>query len=159
MDQIDRTNRYLYRIREIYQGAYSTSNDKEAYEDDVISFFMHCYHIRDWILHLNKVGITEEELDSFIDDHYELRICADLCNGSKHCKLVRKTRSGRQPHIVGKTYSATTWATNPGRDKFVKASYTILTSTGIVDALSLAEKCMSLWTDFVEQARKGSLNL
>ena len=103
MEQLERTKRYHRRIQEIYSGIYSSSgHSKEAYDDDVVSFFIHCYHVRDWIVHLNRLGITARQVDSFIDSHRELRICTDLANGSKHCKLTRAIRGDNQPHIAGK---------------------------------------------------------
>lgn len=94
MEQLARAQRYLERMRRIYQGIFSSHHTREEYEDDATSFFLHCFHIRDWILHLNKVGITAQRLDRFIDANADLRICADLCNGSKHCVLTRTPRSG-----------------------------------------------------------------
>ena len=150
MEQIDRAERYLERIRNVYRGVFSSTHDNDLYEDDLVSFFMHCYHIRDWILHLNNVGITAEQLDAFINSHDALKVCADLCNGSKHCRLTRKPRSGGQPHVASKTYQSATWFTGSGGGEVVKGSYIVLTSSGFIDALELAEQCMQLWKGFVE---------
>ena len=108
MEQIDRANRYLERLQSVYGGIFTTSDDRNLYKDDTITFFMHCYHVRDWIIHLNKVEIVASHVDEFINSHNELKICADLCNGSKHYRLQRNIRSGRQPHIAGKSQ-------NPGQ--------------------------------------------
>jgi hypothetical protein len=158
MEQVDRANRYLKRMRGVYGGVFLTSDDRDLYEDDVLSFFMHCFHIRDWILHLNQVGITAQQLDLFINRHEALRVCADLCNGTKHCKLKRSTRSGRQPHVATKSYASTTWLTGSGGGNAVKGKYTILTASGPVDALELGEECMLLWGEFIEQARNSSFD-
>ena len=152
MEQIDRANRYLNRIRDIYAGVFTTTDDRDLYEDDVLSFFMHCFHIRDWILHLNRVGINAHQLDAFINQHEALRVCADLCNGTKHCKLDRATRSGTQPHVAGKAYDTSTWLTGSGGGNVVKGTYTVLTASGPVDALELGSECMRLWGEFIEQA-------
>ena len=70
MEQFERTKRYLLRIGKIYEGIFSSSaHDKDGYDDDVISFFIHCYHIRDWIIHLNRLGITAQQVDSYINSH------------------------------------------------------------------------------------------
>ncbi len=47
MEQIERTRRYLTRLRQIYAGAPYIADTREYYVDDALSFFMHCYHIRD----------------------------------------------------------------------------------------------------------------
>lgn len=150
MEQLARAERYLGRIRRIYEGVFSSAgHDKEEYEDDVISFFMHCHHIRDWILHLNKVGISATQLDDFINSNEALRVCADLCNGSKHCRLTRKPRSGLQPHVADKAYQASTWFTGSGGGEVLQAKYAVMTSSGTVDALGLAEECMALWRQYI----------
>ena len=149
LEQIERAQRYLERLRSVYTGIFTTSDNRDLYEDDAITFFMHCYHVRDWIVHLNRVGITASQVDEFINSHDELKICADLCNGSKHCRLQRNIRSGQQPHMAGKEYDTSTWLTSSGGGNVVKARYTILTASGSIDALALAERCMILWSEFI----------
>jgi hypothetical protein len=103
MEQFERAKRYLSRIEKIYEGVFSSEpHDTDCYDDDVISFFIHCHHIRDWIIHLNKLDITTKQVDNYIDSHKALRICADLANGSKHCQLTRTLRTEKQPYIAGK---------------------------------------------------------
>lgn len=149
MEQLKRAERYLARIRAIYAGAFAQSHDRGDYEDDLLSFFMHCYHIRDWIIRLNRVGLTARDVDNFINANRCLQLCADLCNGTKHCKLDRAARSGSQPHVSGKTYEASTWLTDSGGGEVLQAKYVIVTSNGSVDALQLAEDCMECWSKFV----------
>jgi hypothetical protein len=156
VEQIERANRYLERLRSLYCGIFTTSDDRDLYEDDAITFFMHCYHVRDWIVHLNKVGITSSQVDEFINSHDELKICADLCNGSKHCRLQRNIRSGSQPHIAGKSYDTSTWLVGSGGGNVVKGRYTVVTASGNIDALELAERCMALWSEFIATAPNNS---
>ncbi|MDI9235129.1 hypothetical protein [Limnohabitans lacus] len=154
MEQIERAKRYLKRIENIYEGIFSSSeHNKHDYDDDVISFFIHCYHIRDWIIQLNLKGITAEEIDSYINNHHDLKICADLANGSKHCKLTRTTRSGSKPHIAGKTRETSTWLTSSGGGEVMKCEYTILSNTQLIDALDLARECMRLWDLYVNNLK------
>lgn len=134
----------------IYAGVYSSSgHDKEAYDDDIVSFFIHCYHVRDWIVHLNKIGITSRQVNSFIDSQGPLKICADLANGSKHCKLTRSLRTAGQPHIAGKERRTSTWVTSNGGGEAMKCRYTILSDTEFIDALDLARECVRLWELYV----------
>lgn len=150
MEQLGRAERYLAKIRGIYAGTFKQSHDRDVYEDDLVSFFMHCYHIRDWIVRLNRVGVKAKDVDDFINANLCLRLCADLCNGSKHCKLDRAARSGSQPHISGKVYEASSWLTGSGGGEVLRAKYSIVTSIGIVDALQLAEECMECWRKFLD---------
>lgn len=138
------------RMEGIYEGIFSSSgHDKEAYDDDVVSFFIHCYHVRDWIIHLNRLGITARQVDSYIDSHSALKMCADLANGSKHCKLTRSLRTNRQPHISGKERQTSTWLTGGGGGEVMKCKYTILSSTDFIDALELARECVRLWESYI----------
>lgn len=151
MEQLKRAERYLARIRATYAGTFAQFHDRDQYEDDLLSFFMHCYHVRDWIIRLNKAGVTARDVDSFINANLCLQLCADLCNGTKHCQLDRQTRSGSQPHLAGKTYQASTWFSGSEAGEVLQAKYVIITSDGLVDALRLAEDCMECWSEFVAE--------
>ena len=154
MEQFERTKRYLERIRDIYSGIFSSSgHNKEIYDDDVITFFIHCYHIRDWIIHLNSVGVSAKQVDEFINAHTSLKVCADLANGSKHCKLTRNLRTEKQPHIVGKEHRTSTWLTGNGGGEHMKSKYTISSGANIYDALELAEKNVKLWSQFIDEIK------
>ena len=154
MEQIERTKRYLSRIEAIYEGIFSSSgHDKDSYDDDVISFFIHCYHIRDWIIHLNVLGVKAAEIDDYINQHKALMICADLANGSKHCKLTRSLRTSRQPHITGKQRHTSTWYTGSGGGEVMKCKYTVLSGEEFLDSLELAKECVALWDSFTEELK------
>lgn len=156
MEQLDRTKRYLDRIKLVYSGVYSSSgHDKKLYDDDVLSFFIHCHHIRDWIIHLNTIGITAAQVDAFIDSHEPLKICADLANGSKHCRLTRGTRTKRQPHISGKEYRTTMQYTEDNYSEHMTAKYKISTHMEYHDALELAESCVNLWETYIASIQKN----
>jgi len=151
LEQFERAKRYLARIEKIYEGvSLSSGHDKDTYDDDVISFFIHCYHVRDWIIHLNVVGITSTQTDEYINQHRALMICADLANGSKHCKLTRSLRTNRQPHIAGKERHTSTWLTGNGGGEVMKCKYIVLSGEEFIDALELAKECVTLWESFIE---------
>lgn len=154
MEQFERSKRYLNRVRNIYSGILSPiGHDSDSYDDDVISFFIHCYHVRDWIIHLNKIGITARQVDQFINDHVPLRICADLANGSKHCQLTRNLRTDRQPHFISKQRKTSFWLTGSGGGNYMESKYKILSGGIIYDALELAEESVLLWTDFINSMK------
>lgn len=156
MEQLDRAQRYLERLRQLYAGTQSDRNSKQECEDDALSFFVHCHHIKDWIIHLNKVGITSKNIDAFIDENECLRICADLCNGAKHCRLTKTSRSGLKPHLAGKQYISSTWLSGSSGSEIIKGKYTIVTMHGLIDALALAEECMACWTTYVQQLKANA---
>jgi hypothetical protein len=115
----------------------------------VYSFFVHCYHVRDWFFHLNKVNLTEKELEDFIGRHHALRICADLCNGTKHCTLKRNLRTKSQPYLIGRKSVGHSEGTTPGQESILSSQFTILSDGLKYDALEVAEACMFAWDDLV----------
>lgn len=158
MEQFERARRYLTRIENIYSGIFSSSShNKDYYDNDVISFFIHCYHIRDWIIHLNEIGVTARQVDSYIDSHHALKVCADLANGSKHCKLTRSLRRDYQPHIAGKARQTSTRLTDNGGGEMMQSKYTVLSNTAFFDALELAKECTQLWESYMS-VLKASIN-
>ena len=163
MEQLERTRRYLDRLRATYSGVLDAPQEREYTLDDAHSFFMHCHHVADWIADLNRVGVTREDVDSFVKTHKELRICADLSNGTKHCRLTRRTRTGHQPHIARRTFES---GSTGGEPKVVKGKFKVLSNGEFHDALALAETCMGLWDSFVadlgnraEQNRESGVGL
>lgn len=152
--QFERAKRYLERIRRIYAGTYSIVDSADYYDDEIISFFIHCYHIRDWILHLSKIPISPKEIDCFINDNEALKICADLCNGEKHCRLERATRTGGRPHLASREWQATYFTPEAGVPSTQKARYKILSGDQWIDALAVAEESMELWEEFMIKLQK-----
>ena len=143
MEQFERAERYLQKIKNIYHGkcdkilGRNTKFHDPHYEDEILSFFMHCYHIKDWIEHLNKNDLKKKEIESFINKNQCLKICADLCNGTKHCKLTRHPRSGKEPYIASGTLSEGNW------------TYEIAGPDQLHDALALAIECMDCWRHYI----------
>ena len=144
MEQIERVRRYLERTRQIYAGVPDRDDARLYYRDDVETFFVHCHHILDWAEHLNRAGVTRDDLQTYVNAHEELRICADLCTGAKHCR-VRNLRTSRQPHVS--SIRRTAYPLEDGQ--MVTAMDFGITANGqLVDALELAEACMDLWDEF-----------
>jgi hypothetical protein len=147
MEQIERARRYLERIRSSYAGVPRRDDGRDYYSDDVCSFFVHCHHIGDWVVALNRVGVTKADVDSFVDGHVELRICADFCNATKHCKLTRKLRSSREPHLARTQLDSS--GEREAEPVITRCKFWILADGELYDALKLAEACMALWDEFV----------
>ncbi len=143
MEQFDRVERYLKRIRNVYSGDNLILWDDRAYvEDDILSFFMHCHHLQDWVSSLNKVGVTHEQIKQFIESHESLRICADLANQSKHCQLTKKPWSEVKPHLAGFQYETVDGSHRPG----IRGKFAVITDEAIIDVLELAESCWHHWS-------------
>ncbi|EKG6594684.1 hypothetical protein O3806_004697, partial [Salmonella enterica] len=98
---------------------------------------------------LNTLNIRASHVDIFINEHQALKICADLANGSKHCKLTRSMRTGRQPHIAAKQKQTSTWYSGTGGGEVMTCKYTILCDGKLYDALQLARECIQLWDSYI----------
>jgi hypothetical protein len=148
LKQYERAKRYLERIGKIYNGVYYPGSS-EAYEDEVVSFFIHCFHIGDWLIYLAKSPVSKQDINNFVNSHNELKICADFCNGEKHCRLIHTKRTGGQPHLAYRKYSVSHYTPESGIPSTYKASYKIVSGSNTYDALELAKKCMSLWDEYI----------
>jgi hypothetical protein len=77
--QLDRVRRMRARFDEKYESL-------EAAQDIMWSFFQHCWHLKDWVMH-----------DALLIAHAPgspLRHCQGLCNATKHLE----TRRGEARH-------------------------------------------------------------
>jgi hypothetical protein len=154
MEQLDRAGRYLSRMRYAYQGIQEPTLvfTIEDPRDDCISFFMHCYHIKDWVQHLCcHTKEQKQAVEDFINQHEELKICADICNGSKHYKLrsIGRYRSGEPQSVEVVQHEPITYLTGSGGLEVHKCQFAEESEGASHDALRLAEKCMELWGGYV----------
>ena len=86
MKQFEKVKRSLEKIEDQDKGS-------TRYDDDMGRFFQDCYHLKDWIINDLSIpvavkGIKGQKVESFINSHIELIICANLANRSKHGKLI-----------------------------------------------------------------------
>ena len=154
LEQFEIVKRYLKRIEAIYEGTpLLPGSNKEYYDDDVISFFIHCYHLRDWIIHLNNCGVSSKEIDEYINQNRALSVCADLANGSKHCQLTRATRTEDQPHVSGRERYISRYG---DEESIMKCKYRIMSNKKTLDALELAKECVALWDKYLVQIKKNT---
>lgn len=150
MEQLHRAQRYLDRIREMYAGTPYRFRGVENYEDDVISFFIHCHHISDWLLEHYPGRVSKAEINTYINTHEELKVCADFVNGKKHC-ILKRSRSGFQPAIGKRGWMIVTYKREIKKPIIFFGRYEVVHGSMSSDALQLAEKCMTLWRDFVRK--------
>lgn len=145
MEQFDRVERYLNRIRKVYSGENLILWDhRRLVEDYILSFFIHCNHLRDWVDELNKVGVSRSEINSFISNHDSLKLCADLANSSKHCVLKNSGWSKVKPHFSVCQFESNGNVNDPG----IKGKFSVVTRNEIIDVLELAESCWKHWQGY-----------
>jgi len=143
-EQFKRLERWYKRFEEINNGRIH-NRPSEFYEDEVYSFFMNCYHLKDWIKNDLAAASLANNVEDYINDNPEFLLCADICNGLKHFQLNRE-RSGKSPEF-GKKKAKLEVGVGP---PIIALKYEIITNTGIIDAFILATKCMELWKIFLK---------
>jgi hypothetical protein len=163
VEQLNRVERWYKRFEEIDSGTIH-NRPSEYYQDDVYSFFQNCHHLKDWIK--NDTNVTLPNKGQVVEDHVsgndDLKLCADICNGTKHLKLIDpktrkpKSRTGKQPefikaeyglHIGGSLNFGSSQA--PETPTTLSVRYTIDAAAGPVDAFELATRCIDSWKRFV----------
>lgn len=149
-EQFDRVNRYFNLFKQINNG--KTHNQPSLYRDDVvISFFQHCYHLKDWIKNDPACSALKDDVEDFITNNPNLSICADICNKAKHLKLTKKPRSAENPSLdVNDSVVKLVIKDGAVPERIdISVKYNVSTDSGDKDAFELAERCVLAWQSFI----------
>ena len=85
-DQFERVRRYLVRVQ-------SHGRSHIEYEDDLWSFFVHAWALKDWVRNDEALDATAREgVVAAAHGEWTLQICADLANRTKHLVLDKRSR-------------------------------------------------------------------
>jgi hypothetical protein len=150
-EQYDRMKRWYERFAAIDQGR-PHDVDSDNYLDEIYAFFLNCYHLKDWIKCDSAVPVKDQQaVEDHITANRSLRLCADICNASKHLKLETKKdgthgRSNENP-TFGRTHAAL--QLGGGNLPTVSLKYEVDTANGSKDAFKLATECVSAWDGFL----------
>lgn len=149
--QFKRMKRWYGRIKKIDQripDEFNLRTNFRNYLDEVYAFFQNCYHLKDWIKNDDTVTqLAKDKVEDFIDKNVCMSICADLCNGSKHLKLIKPSRSKKDPKLQGLKVSMKRGEPKP----IIKVKISIKTKTGTIDALELVSECVQKWEEFIKK--------
>lgn len=91
--QLLRAERYFERFKKLNAGVKGPMH--QEYADDIHSFFIHCYHVKDYLI--NDAAYTKhnpQQINAYVRDTPALSMCRDLANARKHCCLDRGPRNG-----------------------------------------------------------------
>jgi len=130
---------------------YSRFSASEAYFDDIYTFFMHCYHIKDYLKHdSGYTSHTNQEIEEYITDTSSLALCADICNGMKHLNLTN-TRSGSIPNADSGKIKLEFADSLDGTKTEIKVSCKVIIKHdgSEQDAFDVATDAMKAWRSFV----------
>ena len=156
LEQSERMQRCYDRFRQFNSRlADKASSD---YEDDVYAFFMHCYHLKDWIKNDPSVRTQMPnigtDVERFINESEALSLCAALCNSQTRLDLNRSHSS--EPRIFGrKRYH---YELNIGSRSSIRLEWLVeWNNNPPIDAFELATECIAEWDKFLRRLRSPIL--
>lgn len=126
--QLERAHRWQNRL---IHAANTGSGDLE---DFAFVFFQTCYHLREWLQKTSS--IPSNDIEALFTHTHELRLCRDICNGTKH--LTLRNASVDAEFSIGREYDPNCTS---GYRLFLIADHKY-------DLLDLAEHCMKILDDF-----------
>lgn len=149
IEQYERVKRWYTRLKNVTDGVdHSREHNfpSEYYQDDVLAFFINCYHLKDWIINDNSAKISSKDVEDFVSQSEFLRVCGDVCNGSKHLTLTTP-RADKNTKLGGRNFFLSLGGVIP----ILRARYKVLSGNKEYDAFSLATKCMEDWERFMKK--------
>lgn len=127
------------RVKRFYK-EFLTETDPDKQLDYAFSFFIFSYHLRDWILHYEKIDRKEfaKQWEQFVKDYPEIKISRDICNVSKHLNISQES--------IDKNFSLF-WENDPFITK--KSAWTIFYDNRKERLFELMRKVLNAWGDFI----------
>jgi len=149
-EQYDRTRRSYERFAEINAGTIH-DRDSENYRDDVYTFFLNCYHLKDWLKSDPASRVASQEAEGCVNASLDLRLCGDLANGVKHMKLAtprasEDTALGRTHYALGLNAGIGPAEAEPTR---ISATYEVSSDGNTYDAFEIATRALTAWDAFL----------
>jgi hypothetical protein len=123
------------------------TNDQDI-GDSLFNFCVTCYHIKDWLKASDKLKCSKDNVEKFVENTKELKICKEICNTYKHFKLDRnatteKVYTSASSTLEGNTSSVLLYGNN--------YKIKILTIDGDkYEMLDFAKKCINAWVGFFQ---------
>jgi len=76
------------RMMRFYKRTIDATDDIDRL-DFCFAFFQNCFHLKDWIPVMEQINKSDwnKKWEKFISKNTEMKICRDICNGTKHLKL------------------------------------------------------------------------
>lgn len=124
----------------------ATDGNFENAVDAFTSFFIQCYHLRDW---LTESRYLRRDIDAFINKSNSLSLCRDLANKQKHKQIaLYEPRHSFTEHKGHKASIPVVAYYDPSR-KGQRFGLDMEEFETIVDVIDLAEKCVEEWERFL----------
>jgi len=141
-------NRWCARL---VQATKADNEISEDYLDYAHVFLMLCWHLGDWLIACNRM--TRQELKDLTERNFELKVCRDIANGLKHLQLDRASVNGKLG--LYRAYDHFGGEDGKGCEILAVSVYGIRNQKEKINAdmLSLAEKLMTLWKNWLSERR------
>lgn len=135
-DQFSSLGRSLKRLKDNYK---TDSN----IEDYVYHFFQDCFHFKNYVTESGL--INKKDVNDFIESNKDMKICRDICNGSKHCINTNPSiDESIHKNVNKRNYKIIKPITEEKHYCFIQGK-----KIPTLDALELAENCYLLWETFL----------
>ncbi len=144
-DQLERLKRSYWRLSQIDNGREHNMHS-ENYRDELYTFFLNCYHLKDWLKNDASFHINASAVEDYINNNNDLKLCADICNSHKHFTL-NNPRSSQSPSAGGQNTHIIFGSGKPE----ISIKFIIGTTSGPRDGFELATNCLNLWESFIAQ--------
>jgi hypothetical protein len=143
--QLERLRRWHQRVLAVRRERSDQLTNADL--DTVYAFFQSAYHLRDWMK--NDSGAPVKDLEQLMRDTPSLRICRDLCNGSKHLVVTR-------PSVDSRTSLLREYVPGPVGTRDLGSIRHVVIAGGKHDLWALIDDCMAAWESFVARQAQRS---
>ena len=156
LEQYERMQRSYDRFLEIKPGL--TDKISSDYEDNVYAFFLHCYHLKDWVKNdtsvKSRMPNIGTDVERFINESEALGLCTDLCNSLKRLELKRSS-GGERPTFGLRQYHHRLGLGSGGS---IRSEWLVeRNNKPPIDAFELATDCIAEWDKFLKRLQQQIL--
>lgn len=121
------------------QNLYTADVHNEDAQSVVKDFFIHCWHLSDWLKKDPATSVGREDIGALLSTEYDMRVCNAMANTSKHHTLVDGKMSVRVSRMVTQPQAQVTLEITPVEGEATER-----------DALDLATSCMNIWRRYLK---------
>jgi hypothetical protein len=143
-DQIDRLER-IFRFVTLDERFKDL--DDPMQRDIILSFFMHCWHLSDWLARSEVVA--EDDVFGYSNNVYELQVCRNITVGTKHLENRKPSPPKLFDHKM-KEFPPT-YAIYRDYDYLDNSPYWVLhVDDNLLRRYDFMERCIHSWNNFLE---------
>lgn len=142
----EQLNRIKRLKKDIERFSIATNENSEKAIDAFTSFFIQCYHLRDWLV---QSYYKRRDIDIFISKSISLSLCRDIANKQKHKEIDRyEPQNHLIEHNISGLSTPITKYYDPYRDEN-RFGIDVQEFGTLIDVIDLAEKCIEEWEKFL----------